>query len=173
MIEFYKRQKSLILFLVAIGGLYGLWYGLYECWIGPNDYVDTWLSGQVAQAGAVVLRLFNYETVVKATTILVNNRPTLYIGNPCNGLALMAVFTGLISAFPGAVKMKLYFIPLGIALIFLINVLRVVILTINHIYSRSTVAFNHHYTFSFLVYAFIFSLWMIWVKKYSKYAVFS
>jgi hypothetical protein len=27
--------------------------------------------------------------------------------------------------------------------------------------------FNHHYTFTVIVYAFIFLLWMIWVNKFS------
>ncbi|WP_210465274.1 exosortase X [Rufibacter roseolus] len=166
--DLYRKQKNLIQFLGAIGGLYALWFLVYECWIGPNDYVDTWLSERVAHAGARALSLLGYVTSVEKTTIVVNGRPTVFIGNPCNSLALMATFTGLIGAFPGSLNKKLFFIPLGVLAIYLINVLRVAALSLNHIYSHGTVDFNHKYTFSFVVYAFIFSMWIIWVKRYSN-----
>ncbi|WP_205502613.1 exosortase X [Rufibacter psychrotolerans] len=168
MFELYHQQKSLFKFLGTILGLYGIWFLVYECWVGPNDYVDTWLSEQVAQAGAWSLSLLGYSTQAQKIMILVDGRPTVFIGNPCNSLALMATFTGLIGAFPGDLKKKLFFIPVGIVAIYLINVLRVAALSLNHIYSHGTVDFNHKYTFSFVVYAFIFGMWVIWVKKYSS-----
>ncbi len=48
------------------------------------------------------------------------------------------------------------------------NVLRVAALSLNHMYSRGTVDFNHKYTFTVLVYAFIFFLWHLWVKYFSS-----
>ncbi len=168
--ELYQSQKSLFHFLGSIIGLYAIWFLVYECWAGPNDYVDTWLSVQVAHAGAGAMSLLGYETMVSETTIIVGGRPTVFIGNPCNSLVLMATFIALIAAFPGDIKKKLYFIPVGVVAIFLINVFRVAALALNHMYSLGTVDFNHKYTFSFAVYAFIFAMWMVWVKRYSSFS---
>lgn len=156
------------MFLGIALGLYALWYVLYEGWLGPDGSLDAWLSIKVARAGAGVLGILGYETAVRETTIMVAGKPTVFIGNPCNGLAIVAVFAGLIAAFPGPARKKLYFIPLGALGILLINVVRVAALAVNHIYSQGSVDFNHKYTFSFVVYAFIFAMWVIWVKKFSN-----
>jgi hypothetical protein len=54
-----------------------------------------------------------------------------------------------------------------VLLIFILNIIRMVVLTINFVYFRSSFAFNHHVTFTYIVYMFIFMLWMIWVNKFS------
>jgi len=55
---------------------------------------------------------------------------------------------------------------MGIVLIFALNVLRVVGLAIvQKNVSEKWLEFNHTYTFTIIVYAFIFGLWLIWVNK--------
>jgi hypothetical protein len=44
-------------------------------------------------------------------------------------------------------------------------VLRIMALCLNNYYSRQTVDFNHHYTFTAIVYASIFALWMWWATR--------
>jgi hypothetical protein len=43
-----------------------------------------------------------------------------------------------------------------------------VVLCINFKYYKSSFAFNHHVTFTYLVYGFIFLLWVVWVNKFGK-----
>ena len=43
--------------------------------------------------------------------------------------------------------------------------LRVAALALNHQYARGSLDFNHHYTFTFVVYACIFGLWMLWARR--------
>jgi exosortase/archaeosortase family protein len=78
---------------------------------------------------------------------------------------LYALFGGFVLAFPGPWQRKLWFIPLGMALIWVLNVLRVAALALNHHYAHQSVDFNHHYTFTFMVYACIFGLWMLWARR--------
>jgi hypothetical protein len=47
-------------------------------------------------------------------------------------------------------------------------VLRVAGLALNVLYNASSVDFNHKYTFTILVYAAIFGMWMLWVKRYAS-----
>jgi exosortase/archaeosortase family protein len=79
----------------------------------------------------------------------------------------MLLFAGFIVAFPGPWRTKLWFVPMGILSIYLINSLRVIGLAVNHMVSKSSFDFNHKYTFTILVYGAIFYFWMIWVNRYS------
>jgi exosortase/archaeosortase family protein len=70
-------------------------------------------------------------------------------------------------AFPGPWKKKMWFVPLGILSIYLINSLRVIGLAVNHMVSQESFDFNHKYTFTILIYGAIFFFWMIWVNRFS------
>ena len=61
--------------------------------------------------------------------------------------------------------MRLWYIPLGLALIHLSNLIRIASLVLILLYSPESLAFNHDYTFTIFVYAVIFALWYGWVCK--------
>jgi exosortase family protein XrtF len=91
----------------------------------------------------------------------------LWIGDNCNGIALFALFTGFIIAYPGNWKKKLVYIPVGILLIQCLNIIRIVSLAILDTRSRAWTEINHTYTFTIIIYGFIFFLWMFWTNKVS------
>lgn len=163
--QFKKEEKRILLFIARALSLYLLWYLVYDLWIFPDGKLDTWLSEHVAWAASLFLSLFGFPSYADGVAVMMNGRPAVLIGNPCNGMVLFGIFTGFIIAFPGLVWRKAVFIAIGLTAIYLVNVLRVVALTLNHIYSYGTVSFNHHYTFTFAVYGCIFLLWMYWVKR--------
>ena len=78
----------------------------------------------------------------------------MFIAPYCDGMVLYALFSGFVIAFPTSSRHKLWFVPVGVALIYGINVLRLVAMSI-----------NHHYTFAFIVYGFIGLLWLWWVTR--------
>ena len=155
-------------FLLVAAALYALWLLAYEGFIGPDGRVDAGLSANIAAASAGLLRLLGFVAAVApgSTVLLMDGRPAVVVGAPCDGLVLYALFAGFIVAFPGPVRPKLWFVPLGIGLIYLLNILRVGALALNHHYAHRSVDFNHHYTFAFVVYACICALWMQWVRWY-------
>jgi exosortase family protein XrtF len=115
-----------------------------------------------------ILELFGYVVFTGVERVIgVDGTGGLWIGDNCNGIALFALFTGFIIAYPGNWKKKAIFIPLGILLIEFMNVLRVVCLAILDTYSRKWTEFNHTYTFTIIIYGCIFLLWMLWVNKVS------
>jgi len=158
-------------FLVGAAGLYLLWLLVYEGWMGPDGRLDGWLSNNVAAASAGLLRGLSFAATVGADApwvLHMDGVPAVSVGAPCNGLALYALFAGFIAVFPGPSRPKRWFIPLGIALIYLLNIGRVAALALNHHYAHRTVDFNHHYTFTFVVYACIAALWVRWVRWYGS-----
>jgi len=156
--------------LLAVG-LYLLWFVGYEHYLAPDERLDAALTHNLAQVSGDILRLLGFAVTVSeesSPVISLAHKPLLAIWHPCNGLVLYALFGGFIAAFPGPTRTKLWFIPLGIFLIYCLNIVRIVVLTLNSYYSQQTVDFNHHYTFTFIVYTFIFGLWMWWAARLAK-----
>lgn len=160
-------SKTAVRFLAYAMGLYVLWYIFYDLWLLNDGRLDWWLSENVAHFSGNVLAALGFNAGSDRYIVMLNGYKSVIVGPPCNGLVLYALFTGFIIAFPGPWKKKLWYIPLGIATIYFLNILRVVGLSLNSYYSQDTFHFNHKYTYVFIVYAFIFGLWMLWAKKFS------
>jgi exosortase family protein XrtF len=101
------------------------------------------------------------------TVLCIAGETMVGVGNPCNGLELFALFAGFIICFPGKFKAKLWFIPLGMIIIHFANVIRTFALALIQLKAPQYLEFNHHYTFTVIVYSIIFLLWMWWVNRYS------
>ncbi|MCC5946442.1 MAG: archaeosortase/exosortase family protein [Bernardetiaceae bacterium] len=156
-------------FLVIFIGLFGTWYLLYEFWLS-GGFLDILLNQWVGKTGTYFLQLWGYEDAYFAEAdhcVYLGMRAMVSIGAPCNGLDLYVLYACFLIASPGPWQRKLWLIPLGIIGIFLINALRIAILTLNVKYAPEYVDFNHHYLFTFLVYGFIFLIWMYWINKHS------
>lgn len=159
-----KDNSKVIRFLIAALGLWLAWFVLYDIWLSN---FDDWLALKVAEGSSLFLSLIGYRAETRNSVVLIDGEELVYIGAACNGMVLMALFAGFIVAFPGPLLKKLLYIPFGIAVINLLNVMRVAALALNSLYSSQTLEFNHKYTFTVIVYAFIFILWMLWVKRFS------
>lgn len=159
-------------FLLVAAGLYALWLLVYEGFVAPDGRLDSYLSEQVAQGGAGLLRALGFAAHAAAGSSLLymDGLPAVVVGAACDGLALYALFAGFVLAYPGPARVRLWFIPLGIGSLFLLNVLRVAALALNHHYAHRSVEFNHHYTFNFVVYGCICGLWVWWVRRYGRVA---
>lgn len=151
--------------------LYLIWFFGYERYLALDGRLDTALTHNIAAVSASLLRLFGFDATIDRTDlnmILMDKHPTVFIAPFCDGMVLYALFSGFVLAFPGSSPHKAWFIPLGIVLIYCVNVLRIVALCLNHYYSRSTVEFNHHYTFAFIEYGFICLLWLWWATRLAE-----
>ncbi|SDY68433.1 exosortase X [Hymenobacter psychrophilus] len=152
--------------LLALG-FYALWVLGYEHGLEPAGHLDDALSANLALVAAGLLRLVGVAAGTDPagpTTVTMLGQAAVYVGNPCNGLVLYALFAGFVLAYPGSGRRRRWFIPLGLAVIYGINVLRIAALALNHTYWYHTVEFNHHYTFTFVAYGAILVLWHQWVR---------
>jgi exosortase family protein XrtF len=166
-------NRPLTRFLLKAVVLYLGWHLLWYNWLEPDGRVNHYLTYNTASISALVLNAtsdhsFSLSPFSEQNTYLFKDQvPVVLIEHGCNGLILMVLFAGFVLAFPGPWKTKLWFIPLGILGIYLINSLRVIGLAVNHMVAKSSFDFNHKYTFTILVYGAIFGFWMIWVNRFS------
>lgn len=166
-----NSSKKLIKFLILAVCCYLVWFLVYELWLKPQGTVDNYVTSQMAIMSSKILNFIGYNSSYSITpnssTILLDGKHWLGIAHVCNGLVLYALFIGFLVSFPGPIKHKLWFIPLGLLIINLVNVMRAVILSLVKLYYVHTLDFNHRYTFTILVYGCIFLLWVWWVNKFS------
>ncbi|GGE97212.1 exosortase/archaeosortase family protein [Hymenobacter cavernae] len=160
--------RPMLRFVLTAAALYLGWVVGYEQGLGPDNALDRTLSVHIATTAAALLRGLGFAAHVSAlapSTVSLAGHPAVFVGDPCNGLVLYALFMGFVLAFPGPIRHKLWFMPLGVLAVYSLNVFRVAVLALNHAYWYHTVEFNHHYTFTFVAYGCIFGLWMIWVRR--------
>jgi exosortase family protein XrtF len=161
-------NRLLLRFILAATAMYVVWFFGYEQWLAPDGRLDTALCLQISRTSMALLQALGFDATldkVYPSVLLMDGRAAIIVGPPCNGLVLYALFSGFVLAFPGPWRRKLWFIPAGMALIWVLNVLRVGALALNQQYAHQSVDFNHHYTFTFIVYSCIFGLWMLWARR--------
>jgi len=161
-------------FLTKAVLLYISWYVLYDLWLHPMQKLDLWVIGNLELLSTHVLSILGYTTIEASSvpnirTIGIDGTHGLWIGDPCNGLTLFALFSGFIIAFPGPLKSKLWYLPIGLITIHIINTIRIVALALIIYYfpDPDVLDFNHTYTFTLFVYSWVFLLWYIWAVKFS------
>ncbi|MBS1635502.1 MAG: archaeosortase/exosortase family protein [Bacteroidetes bacterium] len=167
------KQNKFLYFLLKAGVLYTLCYVLYEFLIKPYTLLDERFIRSIINQCIFLFSLLGYKTFASAETndvqvFGIDGSNGVWIGGPCNGITLIFLFAVFIVAYPGNIKNKLWFIPLGILLVHLINLLRIISLALIAFYAPEYLNFNHTYTFTFLAYSFVFGLWMLWVNKYAN-----
>jgi len=169
----YLRKNPLVKFLLIAFSLYLIWYVFYLLVLKPYTSLDRDLSVILVHSADFILSTLGYTPVTNTeyvdVTIKLHDSPTpgVWVGDNCNGVSLFSLFLIYIIAFPGPTLKKLWYIPLGVLTIHLINTIRVAALTVIERDALETLDFNHTYTFTIVVYAFVFFLWYYWTSKLS------
>jgi len=166
------KQNAFFRFLIISTLLYLLLYFVYQFGVKRYTYYDQKFIGTIIQGTEFVLKLFGYKifTVLQDRdfqVVGIDGSNGVWVGSNCNAITLFSLFTVFILTYPGEQKNKIWFIPLGILSIHLLNIVRVIALVLMANYQPKFLNFNHTYTFTFLMYSFIFMLWVIWVNKFS------
>lgn len=169
-------RDPLVRFLVTAGALFLGWYLLYELVIHPWGLLDRAVIDNLIRLSGSLLTALGYTLLPEPAnaemirTVGVQGGHLLWIGDPCNGVSLFAVFALFLITYPGPWRHKAWFIPLGLLSIHLINVVRIAALCIVVTIDYELLNFNHDYTFYVVVYGWVFLLWFLWVKRFARNA---
>lgn len=167
-------RDPVVRFVLTAGALFMAWYFLYEFVLHPDGRFDRWLIESLVALSGGLLELLGYELLPETgrdmgyRTVGVQGGYPLWIGDPCNGASVFAVFLIFLVAYRGVNKHLWWFAPLGLISIHLINVLRIVALVLVAKRNYELLTFNHDYTFQVIVYGWVFLLWYLWVKRSPK-----
>jgi len=100
-----------------------------------------------------------------ADFLSMNGRKIVGVADPCNALELYALYLGFLFAFPASFKRVLLFSIVGIAIIYIANIIRLAALASMNMHRVNAVDMAHHYVFKMIVYGLIFGLWVLFTKR--------
>ena len=119
-------------------------------------HVTAWFMAQIGN-----ITVARYQD-----TLYYNDQCGLQIIDNCLGIKLMYIYAILIIAYPGAkIKNKLWYIPMGFAIIHVLNIIRMIVVSFV-IINTDYFDFVHGFIFRILFYGTVFLLWYFWIKKY-------
>jgi exosortase/archaeosortase family protein len=171
-----KPLINIAIFAILILGF----HFFFRWWVhGDNKYwpiegliapAYDFLSNLLYNNSIWVLRhLTNYDFTVS------DELRTIYLGkgyvgvnSGCSGLKQFLQWLVLMSFFPGPWKHKAWFIPMGLLIIHIINVMRITMLSAYLYYepSQTSWTFAHDYLLRPFFYVIMFLLWVVWVEKF-------
>ena len=167
--QLIQENKRVLFFLLRFLGAFGGLSLVYAFWVDSfGDKADTfsWFVGRNLQLlfGAENLKL---EQILGHPAIAVdyNGSSAVSLFEGCNGLAVMILFFAFVFAFKGNWKDLLWFVPLGLGIIHLFNLGRLALLIYLAHGNSPLFHFMHKYLFTLIIYAAVFGLWVVWVKK--------
>ena len=172
--DFINKYKLQALRDVAIFAIITLFFH-YIWWHGLKDFLldfggfkelEQFLAHQVFLASAwIVENILNYNIWTADNTLYFENNGYVAVLGSCSGLKQFYQWTVLMILFPGPWKKKLWYIPLGIVAIHIVNILRIVILSIVVLNWPEYWDFIHEWVLRPFFYVVIFAMWVLWVEK--------
>lgn len=167
-------------FLIFIGTFFTAYIALtvaYKFYLnslnaGEVDAVTGWVGHNVEQ----LLLALNYDIKVQQgfsspwLEVWFNNKYEIRIVEGCNAVSVIILFISFVLAFSGKLKATLLYILFGIVVIYILNVIRIALLTVLLFHFPEKSHLLHGVLFPLAIYGSVFLLWVIWVNKFSKYA---
>ena len=168
----YKSTTDLNRFLLKGGSLFLLWRVFRKWMILHGQYThftEVWATVYLKIA-RFVLTITGFKTEVsypERKLWLVGSSDSIVVAFDCLGVNLFFIFMIFLLAYPGRVKYKCWFLPMGLLGIFLLNALRMAALTVIVAHHPDQMDLYHHFIFQAVIYLFIFTLWW-WFSKLEK-----
>ncbi|RZN82404.1 MAG: exosortase family protein XrtF [Winogradskyella sp.] len=170
----YKLVIRFILTFVLVYGILSIGYKFYLDFSEDSKYYPDYMTHLVGKQTESILTGLGYRTNVVPHTeesslmVFVNQKYLARIIEGCNGMSVIILFIAFVVAFSDTFKRTFLFILAGSALIYAVNLIRIVLLTIG-LYNypwRSEIM--HEIIFPLAIYGMVFLLWMFWVNHFSK-----
>lgn len=151
---------------------------LYRWYLsGFGDSEIDGITKMVSRQTDWILKLINSQSFVAETNkpnqfvkIFYNGSYVARIIEGCNAVSVIILFVSFVAAFSGKLKPTVLFMLGGSLLIYFLNILRIIVLTVLVYNFPEQEHFLHGVVFPLMIYGVVFVLWIFWVKKYSRYA---
>ena len=149
-------------------------YKLYLDYSDGSKYYPDYLTNLVSKQTDLILGSLDYRAQSvphpdePSMKVIVNEKYVARIIEGCNSVSIIILFLSFILAFAGKFKETFFYIFAGSILIWSINLLRIVIITIGLYKYPWRYEELHTVIFPLIIYGFVFLLWMFWVNRFAK-----
>jgi exosortase/archaeosortase family protein len=132
---------------------------------GSWDWFKELIGVDLIRWTALILSSMGYPLVHHGRLIVVDGYSGIYASDLCLGIPPLVIFTGFILSFGNNHKARLWFIPLGLIVIYITNILRMVALVLVQVHQGAYFRLAHDYVYLILTYGFIFIMVMWWMNS--------
>lgn len=98
--------------------------------------------------------------------LFINNKFVARIIEGCNSISIIILFVSFIIAYAGKIKTTFFYLIFGCVLIYIVNLMRIVILTVGLYHYPWRREILHSVIFPLIIYGLMFLLWMFWVYRF-------
>lgn len=171
------KYKSVIKFILTFLLVYILCSVLYKFYLQYSDgskFYPDYVTHLVSKQSEAVLNILGYKAEVlphpnePSMKLIVNENYLARIIEGCNSVSVIILFLSFIIAFSGKLKNTLLYILIGSILIYVVNLLRIVVLSLGVYRYPEQSEVLHAVVFPAIIYGLVFLLWIFWVNRFSK-----
>ncbi len=175
--ELLVKYKTVVKFIVTFLLVYFLLTLAYKFYLdfsdGSKHYPD-YLTNLVAKQSNSLLQAFDYNSSIIAhpkepsMKLIINSKYVARVVEGCNSISVIRLFISFIIAFAGKLRTTFLYIVAGSTLIYCINLIRIVILSVGLYHYPWRRELLHTVVFPLIIYGMVFLLWMVWVNRFTK-----
>jgi len=174
--ELFKKYKSVIRFILTFLSVYIVLSLGYKFYLDSSDgskYYPDYITNMVAKQSEDLLNVFGYDSKAiphedePTMKLIVNKKYVARVIEGCNSVSVIILFMSFIFAFAGKKHTTIMYVLAGSVLIYVVNLLRIVILSIGLYHYPWRREILHTVIFPLIIYGMVFLLWMFWVNRFS------
>ncbi|WP_104734648.1 exosortase family protein XrtF [Hanstruepera ponticola] len=175
--KLFIKYKSVIKFILTFLLVYfvlSISYKFYLQWSTGEKYYPDYLTHAVANQTAYLLHDLDYRVQViphpdeASMKLIINEKYVARIIEGCNSVSVIILFVSFIIAFSGKFKTTFFYILAGSVLIYVVNLVRVVILSVGLYHYPWRKDILHTVIFPGIIYGMVCLLWVFWVNRFSN-----
>jgi len=163
-----KSYKAIVKFCLIFLGLLVVLATTFPFLSDKFNPQLTWLMVVTADITGFFLKLFGLTVQVSGRVVTMPNFGIEVVGE-CTGLYEMLIFLAAMIAYPAGWKKKVMGAVLGIPFLYVINIIRMIFITLVANWSPKTFEFLHLYFWQVAMILIILSVWVLWIEKVVHY----
>ena len=168
---FFIFLFKFLLFYTVITFVYKQYLNQFDPLLNELDGISTHVANQTNN----LLHLFNQDSYLiqhefePSIKVFYKNKYVSRIIEGCNAISVIILFAAFIFAFSIKIKRTIIYIVFGSVLIYILNIVRIALLTYSLYYYPDYQELLHDTIFPLFIYGVIFILWIAWVTRFSGY----
>ena len=170
----YKLVVRFILTFLLVYIALSVVYKFYLQFSDGSKFYPDYMTHLVAIQSESLLKTFGYQAQVlphpsePSMKLIINGTYLARVVEGCNSISVIMLFASFIVAFASKFKTTFFYILSGSVLIYSVNLIRIVLLTVGLYYYPNQKDVFHSVVFPAIIYGMVFLLWIFWVNRFSK-----
>ncbi|MFD2822064.1 exosortase family protein XrtF [Lacinutrix iliipiscaria] len=175
--QLFLKYKSVVKFILTFLLVYTILTFSYKLLLqystGARFYPE-YMTNLVAKQSKAMLEALDYRVQIiphpdeASLKLIINEKYVARVVEGCNSVSIIILFVSFIIAFAGKFKTTAIYILAGSVLIYSVNLVRIVILSIGLYHYPWRKDILHTVIFPAIIYGMVCLLWVVWVNRFSK-----